>query len=236
MKYLLYDLKYQINEIYTKSINSIDYSEFKKTGFLVKRNFISKEDCNNFINQIDLNIKNGQVSWADETMSDHRIFDFKSKDIFKSLNNLYQKYISKKSCNKFIMANRLTYKKDNKGSGGGWHRDNLNRRQLKYMIYLNDVNEDNGAFEYIPNSHNNRSKFLTNGFSNHVYRYSSEEINHFYDNKSIKFSAEAGTLIIFDSSGLHRGSPVKKGVRYAFTQYMFDSSIPNHIKNLFVKN
>lgn len=238
MKYLLSELKYIYNGFFIKINPYKEYKQFKREGLLVKKNFLTKDQCENLISQIDLNIKNEKISWKDKEESDVRIFNFKSKTkIFKSenidLESFYRKYISSVECNKFIMANKLVAKENNLGSGGGWHRDNLNRRQLKFMIYLNDVNEDNGAFQYIPKTHKVSSKLFTNSLSNN-FRYSPKKISKLYPEKSIKLSAKAGTLIVFDSSGLHRGSPILKGKRYALTQYMFDSPIPRHIKNLFV--
>jgi len=238
MKYLLLELKYMYNEFLVECKLRKEYQELRTNGFLVKEGFLSTSECEDIILQIESNIINGNISWKDEQESDIRIFNFKPENYFfinKSIdiNSLYAKYISKNKQHKFIMANKLVYKEKNKGSGGGWHRDNLNRRQLKYIIYLNDVNEENGAFEYIPKTHKVSSKLFTNGFSN-SFRYSPEKIDKFYPEKSIKFSAKAGTLIVFDSSGLHRGTPILKGNRYALTQYMFDSPVPSHIKRLFV--
>ena len=52
------------------------------------------------------------------------------------------------------------------------------------------------------------------------------------------YTAKKGTCIIFDSSGLHRGTPLREtgGVRYAITKYMYDSKIPNHVEELILKN
>ena len=131
------------------------------------------------------------------------------------------------------MANRVRYEDNNLGSGGGWHRDSLNRRQLKFMIYLNDVSSENGPFEYLLKTHSASNKFLTNKFLTKKVRYSNSEIEEFQkENPSKTFYAKKGTCIVFDSSGLHRGTPIKKGERYAITKYMYDSSIPKHMNDL----
>lgn len=237
MKYLLTELKHIWNELFVHCEGQAEYQELKDKGFLVKENFLSKIECELLISQVESYVENGLISWIDELESDVRIFNF-SSDVFSSnehldISGLYAKYISSNTCNKFIMANKLVYRENNKGSGGGWHRDNLNKRQLKFMIYLNDVDENGGAFEYIPESHKVSSKFFTNSFNNN-FRYNSDDISKLYPNKSIKLSGKAGTLIAFDSSGIHRGSPILKGKRYALTQYMFDREVPLHIRNLFV--
>ena len=40
------------------------------------------------------------------------------------------------------------------------------------------------------------------------------------------FTAKAGTLILFDSSTIHRGAPITAGTRYALTNYYYP---PSHI-------
>ena len=50
-----------------------------------------------------------------------------------------------------------------------------------------------------------------------------------YGHERIKnFTASAGTLIIFDSSTIHRGSPILEGKRYAITNYYYAERLINH--------
>ena len=49
------------------------------------------------------------------------------------------------------MANKVSYIKNNEGSGGGWHKDAY-YTQFKSILYLTDVNNENGPFELIRNS------------------------------------------------------------------------------------
>jgi len=123
------------------------------------------------------------------------------------------------------MANKVKYNKNNKGSGGGWHKDSFTS-QYKTILYLNDAKFDNGAFELILDSHKLMSclkiskKFNLNIFKT---RFSNEEINllTFKDNKIKTLYGKAGTLIIVDTSMIHRGRPLKKGFRYAITNYYY---------------
>ena len=57
----------------------------------------------------------------------------------------------------YVMANKVIYKDYNLGSGQGWHKDNI-ARQLKFMIYLNDVDSENGPFQYLLKSQKIRKK------------------------------------------------------------------------------
>ena len=125
------------------------------------------------------------------------------------------------------MFGKTTFKLNNAGSGGGWHRDNI-QPTYKAMIYLTDVNEENGAFQIIK-----KSNKLKNLVRDYVYlnkkdllntRFSNHEINNLiehFDYTVETLSAKAGTVIVFDGSFLHRGLPLVKGVRYALTRFVF---------------
>ncbi|RCJ29588.1 phytanoyl-CoA dioxygenase [Nostoc minutum NIES-26] len=92
-----------------------------------------------------------------------------------------------------------------------WHRDIEDRRVLKIMIYLNDVEEKHGPFEYVP-SH------LTSKYQLNYYRIkykikNSGGINDETLNQIIPKSAwkpcpgKAGTVIIADTRRLlHHGT------------------------------
>ena len=106
MKYILTELKYIYNGLNIKINQNEEFKQFKREGYLVKKNFLTKDQCENLISQIDSNIKNEKISWKDKEESDVRIFNFKSKTkIFKSenidLESFFRKYISSSECNKF---------------------------------------------------------------------------------------------------------------------------------------
>ena len=94
-------------------------------------------------------------------------------------------------------------------------------------MYLNDVSLKNGPFELIPNSsdlifqYNTIFKFnrdLKNS------RFSNSEINKilkYTKSKSVKITGKAGTLILVDTSTIHRGNPLKSSSRFALTNYMY---------------
>ena len=52
-------------------------------------------------------------------------------------------------------------------------------------------------------------------------RFSNEEIELLKKFKIKTLNASAGTLILVDTSLIHRGCPILKGVRYALTNYYF---------------
>jgi len=55
-------------------------------------------------------------------------------------------------------------------------------------------------------------------------RFSNNEIKKILkknNSTSIKITGKAGTLILVDTSLIHRGNPLKHGTRYALTNYMY---------------
>ena len=168
--------------------------------------------------------------------SDVRIFGFEnlfpnSANLFKSIDCLYGSYIDNNKKSSVLMANKVNFVIDNLGSGGGWHRDSLNRRQLKFMIYLNRVNEENGPFEYLMGSHRLNSKLKTNHFLFKKTRYTSEDVKNTLgpgSQKNFRHKWNVCLLTHQDS----RGNPISTGVRYAITKYMFDGMIPTHIQKI----
>lgn len=114
-------------------------------------------------------------------------------------------------------------------SGNGWHRDAF-FSQYKAMVYLTDVSERNGPFELLPGSHSLSSIVL--GIKRGVLAYmqnriSDEEVERLekvLGTARKTFTASAGTLIIFNSSTVHRGRPIEQGERLALTNYYFPTS------------
>ena len=111
-----------------------------------------------------------------------------------------------------LMYNWLRANSCNIGSGGAWHRDS-NRAQYKSIIYLSDVLDENGPFEYInERAHLKWIRVIKNGFG---LRYN--------DNPPFleKIVGPSGTALYADTSKLHRGSPIFEGERHALTLYFY---------------
>lgn len=244
MKYFISELKYRFNDsLSVFSRLPRDFEKLKKDGFAVIPNYISGTECDNLINIIDNNIDAPRV-WVDAQNSDHRIFGFEEfipdgLNLFneKWLRGYFNNYIDRFKYASFILAGKLRYTQGNIGSGGGWHRDSLNVRQLKYILYLTDVDEENGPFQFLVGSHRPLEKLRINrllGKKLNAHRYDESDINRLidmgYDLRTL--AAEKGTLIIAETSGIHRGKPIEKGFRYALTNYMFDREIPHKFGKL----
>jgi hypothetical protein len=87
-----------------------------------------------------------------------------------------------------------------------WHRDFNDRHLLKAFLYLNDVDEDSGPFEYVPRT-------APGNELEHLWPWRplgdnyppEDKLNAKIDGRSVQFTAPRGTLILCNTSGFHRG-------------------------------
>lgn len=237
MKYLLSETFYSLNEFFTPiNKNYLEiFNTLKKDGIVVMPNHIPNHELNELITAAE----EKEFNWESADGADQRLYglEINKNRNWLGIDDIYSKYISRFRCDSFWMFGKLEYRDNNIGSGGGWHRDSLHRRQLKFMIYLSEVEETSGPFEYVIGSHKIKSKLtleISQGFGK--FRYTSEEINMFakeHGKSIIKCVSGPGTVVVFDSSGLHRGMPIRSGTRLALTNYMFDTGIPDEISRIY---
>ena len=234
--------------------NDVDYDEFHEKGIVVLKGFLSKEDCDKLVAKMEYWFSNAENVITDELKSDSRIFgidriekDYKELLDTDHINQMLNDYLTTRSS--FLMANRVKHVEGNLGSGGGWHRDSYLFPQIKLITYLSDVNEDNGPFEYIPGTHrlNNKKSDVFKG--NYEFdanrsvpsRFSDKSIKAKYSQNDIfRVTGQKGTAVLVDTSGIHRGMPIKSGVRYAAQIFaLCDNTVKNtltrNIKALFTK-
>jgi ectoine hydroxylase-related dioxygenase (phytanoyl-CoA dioxygenase family) len=87
-----------------------------------------------------------------------------------------------------------------------WHRDFNDRHLLKAFLYLVDVDEETGPFEYVPRS-------APGNELEHLWPWRplgdnyppDDELALKIDGKSISFVAPKGTVIFCNTAGFHRG-------------------------------
>lgn len=116
---------------------------------------------------------------------------------------------------------------------GRWHLDSFNK-QLKIFVFMRDVGPNDGPFELIPRTqkmpikikHAVQAKYfrikdfvdrtgkrgyqnIDDGFIDYVERSYPTKV----------FTVPAGTILVADTSAIHRAHPVNGGERYAFTSY-----------------
>jgi Phytanoyl-CoA dioxygenase (PhyH) len=87
-----------------------------------------------------------------------------------------------------------------------WHRDFNDRHLLKAFLYLGDVDEESGPFEYVPRS-------APGGELDHLWPWRplgdnyppEDELDKKIAGRAVSFTAPKGTLIFCNTSGFHRG-------------------------------
>lgn len=225
------------------------FKELKSNGVVIVRDFYSVGQCEELINELEkiLSKANEYNIIKDNLESDKRVFaaDLVSSKIAEFLNNEFinkelLNYSGRSISSKFTMANKVDFIPGNLGSGGGWHRDSPHQRQVKSILYLSNVQEINGAFEYLIGTHKPSDALVKRIFSNLAFNQSRfndkvvDEIIKVNPSKHVVLTGKPGTLVLVDTRGIHRGSPIKSGVRYALTNYFFEKSFPSHIKKNFV--
>jgi hypothetical protein len=115
-----------------------------------------------------------------------------------------------------------------------WHRDFNDRHLLKAFVYLVDVDEGTGPFEYVPRS-------APGGELEQLWpwrplgdNYPPEgELEQRIDGRAVTFTAPKGTIIFCNTSGFHRGGFAKTKPR-ALATFTWDS--PASLKALSERN
>lgn len=202
--------------------------------------FWPRERCIRAIESIDRGIESPRDShkWVDAEKSDTRLYFAEClggelqayhDDVF--LNELRRRYTGFASGDRLLLAARMHFVAGNKGSGGGWHRDSPHRSQFKALLYLTDVGPENGPFEFVAGSHQATTSvnMLFQGLSKpNQFRFSDQEVGRLLDKgaSAITFCKPAGTVLLVDTKGIHRGRPMAAGERYAMTQYFWDGAMP----------
>ncbi len=101
----------------------------------------------------------------------------------------------------------LTHDVDSMDFNAGWHPDQS--RSLKFMLYLNDISEANGAMKYIPGSNYHGIYRI------HYHRFRGDDDFPTYlpENEvpcgGISLDGKAGTMVIFDAAGFHSAGSLK---------------------------
>lgn len=132
----------------------------------------------------------------------------------------------------FTLGARMQFSVGNSGSGEGWHRDAF-FRQFKAILYLSDAGLDNGPFQLIRDSHRRASilhDMRVAGLTYMQNRLTDQNVAKLIDqdfDRLITLNGSAGTLILVDTSAVHRGMPIKIGTRYALTNYYFPEDMIN---------
>ena len=123
---------------------------------------------------------------------------------------------------------------DERRASQRWHRDFNDRHLLKAFVYLVDVDEQTGPFEYVPRS-------APGGELDQLWPWRplgenyppEDEFAERVDGRSVTFTAPKGTIIFCNTSGFHRGGFATRNPRVLAT-FTWDS--PASLKALSERN
>ena len=153
----------------------------------------------------------------------------------KLLNKLANAYNAVPTSNGFTLAGKIETTGHEYGSGGTWHRDSY-FRQFKSLLYLTNVNEENGPFQVVLGSHDAKkisSDSKSANLESMQCTFNQEAVEKILKDEPERLktlTGKAGTLVLVDTSTIHRGLPLKNGIRYALTNYFFENTqINSHL-------
>ena len=213
-------------------------NDYKKkileNGYVIIDNYMDNDICNSIINDINKNINiftkcviNNNIfnSGNDLRMTHFENINVYAKNFLYDLQihtlfeNILERKIETKRCQAGIVKfinNEICC------SGGGWHIDNKNI-QLKAILYLSDVNQNNGPFQYIKktqgglNLENTIGDISNTRFDDNTIQ-NSDKIDK---NNIIEICGKAGTLILVRTDNIHKGKIIENGIRYTLTNYYY---------------
>jgi hypothetical protein len=206
-------------------------------GYYVAPDFLPSDVCAEFVAYIDELLarrpEKVQHEEAEGTSGDYRLFGAESESATLKqmvadnawLRTIARRYLGEDVATHFVLANKVVHAPGRAvNSGAGWHRDS-GRRQFKAIVYLTDVGHDNGPFTIIPNSRDLQVPAREAARNSH--RFDDHTIHDLVKNSDaeiLEMVGSAGTCILADTSHIHRGKDIERGVRYALTNYYFEDS------------
>lgn len=180
------------------------FNEYKE-----KIEILDKEDCSN-----------DERIFHTERYSDFIKNTFSNKPLFNKIAQRYNQHLNKKT-----LINKLVYEEGKvKNSGAGWHRDNHDC-QFKTIMYLSDVKSENGPFTWITNSSKHHIGYpepRTQSYNTRFHEKTIEKmLNENKNCEKIEVCGSAGDIILANTTYIHRGKVIEKGIREAMTEYFF---------------
>ncbi len=215
---------------YIKPKLNILFIFLKMYGILILKNYYNNEELNIFLDESNriLEEEKNKIQILDK---EERIFHVEkySKYIKESFSNnslfnlIALKYTNINSNTKKTLLNKLFYKEGKiKNSGDEWYSDDYDK-QFKSIMYLSNVNINNGNFQFITNSSKKHIKYPKQRTENYNTTFKDETIKEVLEkNSNCKLHniiGEKGTIIIVDTTYIHRNNIINEGSRLTLTQY-----------------
>jgi hypothetical protein len=221
---------------YLNSYKNIDLDLIKKN--VEEKGYFSAESFfnDNFLKNIERDAtkskfslnQNSLLGFFNETQYYFINLLAQSKDFYNFCTSKFVLDICKSYLGNNFRLKALRYYETMSGHNMKWHTDNKVKKEKKnipgliFIIYISDVNE--GEFQYIEGSHK------SSGIDKYS-EYNEKFVNEKYIDLIKTFTMPKGSLIIYDSYGIHRAKPFKNSnfVRKSIF-FQVDSDIENSEK------
>lgn len=213
----------------------------RRFGLCVLPTFFEPMFCIEACKTIDTLLETGNCKiWQDQLQADTRIMGIEklapNLNIYNIplINSVITNLYGSSKLSGFVMAGRIRSLPGNLGSGQGWHRDSVGDNQYKALLYLTDVDEFHGPFEYYLNTFSERSmaaverRYAIGRMQN---RLSEHDVSLLPAKRKLTLCQTKGTLVIANTRAIHRGAPILAGQRYALTTYSWRDNIPQHMQS-----
>ncbi len=224
----------------------------RRYGLVVFENFLSAADCARLRQASDeLLARHAGGIYVDRWGADHRLF--LRRDLpgplgevarHPGLQRLAETALRGPAINAGLLVARIEARPDNPGSGAGWHRDSF-LSQVKALLYLDDVEEGSGPFQYLMGSQRlgamlrDRRRAGLGWRQRRVPDAAVERLLAAEPQRLRTVTGRAGTLVLADTTGIHRGMPIRQGQRHALTSYFYprwqvDAPLLAHLRPMLV--
>ena len=215
-----------------------DLEQLRSDGFSPVTLKLSKAECDKLIEIID---NHAATKSVDSGVSDIRLWSTGSNNspelirtlmADESISEIATSLMGKDMFVSVVLLNKVFPNGENKGSGGGWHRDGF-RDGLKIIFYLNPTDTCGGPLAIIDGSHHRAS--MINLLNEHrISPFSGSNRSRDFDDKlqalvtggllkkTELVGESSGQGYIFNTRTLHRGMPMlnRESNRYAVTLYI----------------
>ena len=208
-------------------------------GLCVLPNYYPPEFCDQAVQDIDEAIikfsEKVQHEDHEGCAGDYRIFkmesEFETARQFAKEKLFLEIFSSYKKCpiiTHFTLAGKVQHRAGSTtNSGAGWHQDAGHEIQVKAIVYLTDTDTTNGPFLFLPRLPATPLQLPTRDGNPNSTRYSDEVVDKFCREQGVqpvRVTGTRGTVILANTSFIHRGENIKSGARYSYTNYCFEDS------------
>ena len=208
----------------------------KHEGFAVLQTCLLPEECEHIKEFIDhFPIENAEVNYRG---TEKRIWDSHNMDhMINSFGKLSEMLVGSVFSAQPKVKTVLSYSNhpipaEDRLITGRWHLDSL-RHQYKLFCFLTRTDEKTGPLEMVPGTHRTAFKLLPLATGQYISRSDLGTDKRRYQKLdeqwvdaqcrkvggSVPLLCEAGTLILVDTSAIHRARPCLEGHRYALCAY-----------------